>query len=195
MLSVCQTIEAVCGTTSYMHALKFTTRIWFTTHTSIVCHLSNCLFPYLIHLLSIFPVSILMIILLFATYHSIHPCMTFSITVMHSCRTLSMNSTEVENPRRKLMCLVLFLPVQKSAHVFQKLSYSLCGLCLPLFITNNSSSDSKAFLCYIAFSGSPTAVHHAFLFFKSMWRHGYSHKLTSSRALQYYTVDMPFSDA
>ena len=33
------------------------------------------------------------------------------------------------------------------------------------FLTNNSSSDSKAFLHFIAFSGSPTAVHRAFLFF------------------------------
>ena len=33
------------------------------------------------------------------------------------------------------------------------------------FLTNNSSSDSKAFLRFIAFSGSPTAVHRAFLFF------------------------------
>ena len=33
------------------------------------------------------------------------------------------------------------------------------------FLTSNSSSDSKAFLHFIAFSGSPTAVHRAFLFF------------------------------
>ena len=87
--------------------------------------------------------------------------------------TGSMNSTEVQNPRRKLDDKCLCLPYVfgsvlacaiKSAHVFQELSYSLRRLCLS-FLTNNSSSDSKAFLRFIAFSGSPTAVHRAFLFF------------------------------
>ena len=35
------------------------------------------------------------------------------------------------------------------------------------FLTNNSSSDCKAFLGFTAFSGSPTAVHRAFLFFNA----------------------------
>ena len=56
------------------------------------------------------------------------------------------------------------LACAKSAHVFQKLSYLLCWLC-PSFLANNSSSDNKAFRCYIAFSSSPTAVHFAFYFF------------------------------
>ena len=47
------------------------------------------------------------------------------------------------------------LACAKSAHVFQKLSYSLCRL-----VSNNSSSDIKAFLRFIVFSGSPTAVYH-----------------------------------
>ena len=67
---------------------------------------------------------------------------------------------------QKLSCLPYVfgsvLACAKSADMFQKLSYSLCGVC---FITNNSSSDSNAFLRFIALSGSPTAVHHAFLFF------------------------------
>ena len=62
-----------------------------------------------------------------------------------------MNSTEVQNPWCKLddKCLGLpyvfgsVLACANSAHVFQKLS----------FLTNNSSSDSKAFLSFIAFSG------------------------------------------
>ena len=54
------------------------------------------------------------------------------------------------------------------------------------FPTNNSSSDSKAFLRFIAFSGSPTAVHCAFL--SSMRRHGHSHKLISSRGPRYFTL-------
>ena len=66
-----------------------------------------------------------------------------------------MNGTEVQNARRKLddecLCLsyvfALFLPVHaKSGYVFQKLSYSHCGL-----VSNNSSSDSKALLRFIAF--------------------------------------------
>ena len=43
-----------------------------------------------------------------------------------------MNSTEVHNPRRKLDVFGSVLARAKSAHVFQKLSYSLCGLCLSL---------------------------------------------------------------
>ena len=86
-----------------------------------------------------------------------------------------MNSTEVQNPRRKLDVFSSLLACAKSDHVFQKLSYSLCGLCLSLSL-HNSSSDSKAFLHFIAFSGSPTAVHCAFLV--SMQRHGHSHQLS-----------------
>ena len=85
-----------------------------------------------------------------------------------------MNSTEVQNPRRKLDDKCLYLTYVfgsvlacaiKSAHVIQELSYSLRRTLSLSFVTNNSSSDSKAFLRFIAFSGSPTAVHRAFLFF------------------------------
>ena len=104
-----------------------------------------------------------------------------------------MNSTEVQNPWCKLVVFDSVLACAKTAHVFQKLSYSLCGLALSLsLVTNNSSSDSKAFLRFIAFSGSPTAVHCAFLFYKLMRRHGYSHKLTLSHALRYFTVGKAF---
>ena len=51
-----------------------------------------------------------------------------------------MNSTEVQNPRRKLDDKIYayhmyhvfgsVLACAESAHVFQKLTYSLCGLCL-----------------------------------------------------------------
>ena len=54
------------------------------------------------------------------------------------------------------------------------------------FLTNNSSSDSKAFLCFIAFSGSSTAVHRA------MQWHSHSYKLTASHALRYCTVGKTF---
>ena len=74
----------------------------------------------------------------------------------------------MQNPRRKLDDKCLCLPCVfssvvacaiKSVHVLQELSYS--GDIFSL-LTNNSSSDSKAFLRFIAFSGSPTPVHHAF---------------------------------
>ena len=56
----------------------------------------------------------------------------------------------------------------------------------------NSSSDSKAFLCFIAFSGSLTAVHRAFLFFNAkLWPQSQTDLFT---ALWYYTVGTPFSD-
>ena len=61
------------------------------------------------------------------------------------------------------------------------------------FLTNNSSSDSKAFLRFIVFSGSPTAVHRAFLFFDAKaWPQS---QTDSSCALRYYSVGIPFSDA
>ena len=77
-----------------------------------------------------------------------------------------MNSTEVQYPRRKLddkylcfyayhMCLVLFLPVQSLLMRFRRFVTRFAD-----FVSNISSSDTKAFLCFIAFSGSPTAIHH-----------------------------------
>ena len=86
-----------------------------------------------------------------------------------------MNSTEVQNPRRKLddKCLRLsnvfgsVLACAKSAHMFQKLRFVN-------FVSNSSSSDSKAFLHFIAFSGSPKAVNRPL------------------HALRYDTVSIPF---
>ena len=61
------------------------------------------------------------------------------------------------------MCSVLFLPVQSLLTCFRSSLTRFVDF-VSLFLTN-SSSDSKAFLRFIAFSGSPTAVHRAFLFF------------------------------
>ena len=133
--------------------------------------------------------------------------------------TLIMKDTEVPNPRHSSacdctcvltridhclvnnrschacqMCLVLFLPVQSLLMCFRSSLTRFADRLSLSFPTNNPSSDSKAFLRFIAFSGSPTAVHCAFL--SSMRRHGHSrHKLISSRAQRYYTVHIPFSDA
>ena len=128
-----------------------------------------------------------------------------------------MKGTEVPNPRRSSACdctCVLTridhcLVNNRSCHACRCVWFCsyLCKVCSRVsealllvlrtlslsFPTNNPSSDSKAFLRFIAFSGSPTPVHCAFL--SSMRRHGHSHKLISSRAPRYYTVRIPFSDA
>ena len=86
-----------------------------------------------------------------------------------------------------MFCSVLVCA--KSAHVFQKLSYSFCRLCLSFLTNTNSSSGSKAFLRFIAFLGSPNSskLWFFFLWCKGM-ASGHSHKLTTSRGLRYYTV-------
>ena len=61
------------------------------------------------------------------------------------------------------MCSVLFLPVQSLLTCFRRSRFA--DFVSLSFVTNNSSSDSMAFLRFIAFSCSPTAVHRAFLFF------------------------------
>ena len=53
------------------------------------------------------------------------------------------------------MCSVLFLPVQSLLTCSKALLLALWTLSL----TNNSSSDSKAFLHFMEFSSSPTTVH------------------------------------
>ena len=58
--------------------------------------------------------------------------------------------------------------------VWSCVSEALLLALLTLIQTNNSSSDCKAFLHFIAFSGSPTAVHRPL------------------HALRYYTVGIPF---
>ena len=125
-----------------------------------------------------------------------------------------MKGTEVPNPRRSSACDCACVLTRIDHCLVNNRSCHACQMCLVLckvcsrvsealllvlrtlslsFPTNNPSSDSKAFLRFIAFSGSPTAVHCAFL--SSMRRHGHSHKLISSRAPRYYTVRIPFSDA
>ena len=65
------------------------------------------------------------------------------------------------------MCSVLFLPVQSLLTCFRSSITRFADIVSLFlsFLTNNSSSDSKAFLRFITFSGSPTAVHRTFLFF------------------------------
>ena len=60
------------------------------------------------------------------------------------------------------ICSVLFLPVQSSLLTCFRSSLTHFADFVSLF-PNNSSSDSKAFLRFIAFSGSPTPVHHALI--------------------------------
>ena len=67
------------------------------------------------------------------------------------------------------MCLVRFLPVQSLLMCFRSFLSRFAD-----FVSNNSSSDTKAFLRFIVFSGSPTAVYRPL------------------PALRYYTVGIPF---
>ena len=64
-----------------------------------------------------------------------------------------MNSTEVQNPWRKLDDSVLFLLVQSLLKCFRSSLIRFGD-----FVSNNSSSDNKLKVLY-AFSGFPTAVH------------------------------------
>ena len=129
----------------------------------------------------------------------------FQLSWTSKLLTLLMNSTEVQNPRRKLDVFGSLFACAKSDQVFQKLSYSLCGLCLSLLLLN-SSSHSKAFLHFIVFSGSSTAVHCAFLCFDAKaWPQSQTLFMcimvlhcghTVLRCIdQYYTVGIPSSDA
>ena len=101
---------------------------------------------------------------------------------------------------QKLSCLpyvfaISVLACAKSAHVFQKLSH-FADFVSPHY--NNSSSDSKAFLHFIAFSGSPTVVwvrlvrlvHRAFLFFDvKVWPQSQTDLFMCTTV---YTVGIPF---
>ena len=90
----------------------------------------------------------------------------------------TMNSSEVKNPRCKLddkcLCLSCVWFCSCLCKVCSHVSEAFLLTLRTLSLTNNSSSDSKAFLRFIAFSGSPTAVH------------------CPLHALRYYTVGIPF---
>ena len=68
-----------------------------------------------------------------------------------------------------MMCLVLFLPLQILLTCFRSFLTRFAD-----FVSNNSSSDTNAFLRFIAYSGFPTAVHRPL------------------HELRYYTVGIPF---
>ena len=73
------------------------------------------------------------------------------------------------------MCLGLFLPVLSLLTCFISSLTRFADFVSNYY--NNSSSDSKAFLHFVVFSGFPTAVHRPL------------------HALRYYTVGIPFSTA
>ena len=82
------------------------------------------------------------------------------------------------------------LAYAKSAHVFQKLSHSLCGLCLS--VLSLLTLPQTVTLFYVSLRSQAPQRQYTVLSFSSMRRHGHSHKPTSSRALRYYTVGIPF---
>ena len=86
------------------------------------------------------------------------------------------------------MCSVLACVI-KSAHVCFRSSLTPRTLALS-FLTNNSSSDSKAF--YVSLRSQAPQQQYTVLSFSSMRRNGHSQKLTSLRAPRYYTVGIPF---
>ena len=91
------------------------------------------------------------------------------------------------------MCLILFLPMQSLLmHVFQKLSYLLYGLCGSL---SSLTLPQTVRLFIISLRSQAPQQQDTVLSFSSIWRHGHSHKLTSSGALRHYTVGIPFSRA
>ena len=76
------------------------------------------------------------------------------------------------------------LACAKSAHVFQKLSYLLCRLCLSLSSLISLLQTVRLF--YVSLHSQGPQQQYTELSF-SMRKHGHSHKLTSSCALRYYT--------
>ena len=91
------------------------------------------------------------------------------------CRTLGTNYTPVHD---KCLCLsyVFGSVLDCMCKVCSRVSEALLLALRTLSLTNNSSSDSRAFLRFIAFSGSPTAVY----------------RPLHARALWHYTVGIPF---
>ena len=92
-----------------------------------------------------------------------------------------MNSTEVQNPRRKLydkcLCLLyvfgsVLACAIKSAHVFQELSYSLRGLCLSLSSLITLPQTVRLF--YVSLRSQAPQQQYTVLSFSSMRRHGQS---------------------
>ena len=107
------------------------------------------------------------------------------------------------------MCLVLFLPVQSLITCFRSSLTRFADFCRSLLsLITRSSSDSKASLRFIAFSGFPTAVHRAFLCFDAKaWPQSQTDLFTCTTVLhcghtflrrirrsnlRYCTVDIPF---
>ena len=79
------------------------------------------------------------------------------------CSCLCVVCSNVSEAVMLVICVRFCFCLCKICSRVSEALYSLCGLCLSL---SNSSSDSKAFLHFIAFSSSCT-VHRAFLFFNA----------------------------
>ena len=101
-----------------------------------------------------------------------------------------MNSTEVQNPRRKLDVFGSVLACAKSAHCFRS---SLTRFADFVSLSSLITLPQTVRLFYVSLrSQAPKQQYTVLSFSSAMRRHGHSHKLTSSRALRYYTVDIPF---
>ena len=128
-----------------------------------------------------------------------------------------MKGTEVPNPRRSSacdctcvltridhclvnnrschafqMCSVLFLPVQSLLTCFRS---SLTRFADFVTLSPLVTLPQAVRLFCVSLRSQAHQQQYTVLSFSSMRRHSHSHKLTSSRALRYYTVRIPFSDA
>ena len=93
-----------------------------------------------------------------------------------------MNSTEVQNPQRKLDVFGSVLACAKPANVFQKLSYSLCGLCLSLSSLIPPPQTISMFHCVLRLPNS--SIHRAFLFFDAKaWQQSQTDLFTCTTVL------------
>ena len=72
------------------------------------------------------------------------------------------------------MCSVLFLPVQ-SDHVFQKLSYSLCGTCLSLSSLYSRTLPQTVRLFDVSLRSQAPEQQYTILSFSWVRRHGHRH--------------------
>ena len=122
-------------------------------------------------------------------------------TCVRLCSCLCIVCSNVSEVLVFAICVDSVLACAKPAHACVSEALLPALRTLSLSFLTNSSSDSKAFLRFIAFSGSPTAVHCAFLFFDAKaWPQSQTDLFITLWAylsqthrpnLQYYNLDIP----
>ena len=142
---------------------------------------------YACFMYSILPLLVQSLLKCFRSSHACHMCSVVFLPVYSLFEMF-----------QKISCLpymfdsVLACVQSLLMHMFQKLSYLLCGLCLSL---SSLTLPQTVRLFNNSLHSQAPQQQYTVLSFSLMRRHGHSHKLTSSRALRYCTVGIPFSDA